>query len=494
MQESLLNPKAGVTADISDPIITGKNITLNAKSFGKELAPKTYSDLSNIKTLEKLAGAKGGDVTFNSNGSITLTEQSPITVAQSTTDDRLNVTTQGNTFISGTAGTKFNVTTPIDAGDGKVVFMTGNGIDARRGITAKDFELYAGAGDLNVNLTAGTKNVMMTVNEPVTITTITYSAGSFFGIDLFDEYKNLPGFSVQTGGSNIFDRTYTLTAIYSPDDTAAVNALERAMKAVNAFGSRALRDDKKGTRPVEKMMPVKDDAGTLTANAAGDININADSTLPVKNITSGSSVNVNAAGNIVPADGNSAVKAPNVNLTATNDIATDSTPLTVNADNTALRAKYAYILGDYGNLNAAGTTVVDKNKKTVNGTANGLTNNSPAFFPVTNNYGLFYTESVANTAAPATVFGTSQSNDLYKVALALSQSSALTNKSGDDYDAAARAWLNGMGYSAADEQFIINLSLEIAFNNLSSKRLLNDGIADIAAKYSGFNTNTKSVA
>lgn len=138
----MLNPKAGLTADISDPIITGKNITLNAKSIGKELAPRNYSDFTNIKTLEKLAGVKGGDVTLNRSGSITVTEQSPITV--NATGDKLNVTTQGNTFISGTADTKFNVNTPIDAGDGKVVLMTSNGIDADKGITAKDIELYAG--------------------------------------------------------------------------------------------------------------------------------------------------------------------------------------------------------------------------------------------------------------------------------------------------------------------------------------------------------------
>lgn len=110
VQESLFNPSAGITADISDPIITGRNITLTAKSFGKELEPVTYSDLSNLDTLRKLAGAKGGDVTFNQNGSITLTEQSPITVKQLSENDKLNITTQGNTFISGTKDTKFNGT------------------------------------------------------------------------------------------------------------------------------------------------------------------------------------------------------------------------------------------------------------------------------------------------------------------------------------------------------------------------------------------------
>ena len=68
------------------------------------------------------------------------------------------------------------------------------------------------------------------------------------------------------------------------------------------------------------------------------------------------------------------------------------------------------------------------------------------------------------------------------------------SKSSDAYDAAARAWLNDMGYSDAEKQRIINLALEISFNNLSSERLLNAAIADITAKYSGSNLNAKRVA
>ena len=82
----------------------------------------------------------------------------------------------------------------------------------------------------------------------------------------------------------------------------------------------------------------------------------------------------------------------------------------------------------------------------------------------------------------------------YKVALALSRSSTLIGKNGDSYDAAARAWLNDMGYSDIEKQRIINLALEISFNNLSSEHLLNAAIADIIAKYSSSNLNAKSVA
>ena len=128
-------------------------------------------------------------------------------------------------------------------------------------------------------------------------------------------------------------------------------------------------------------------------------------------------------------------------------------------------------------MNAAGTIVVNKNTAGGNDTANGVFGNPSVFL-----------QTESTTTIPT------NDGDLHKVALALSQSSAMTNKRGYDYNAAARAWLSGMGYSAAEEQRIINLSLEIAFNNLSSKRLLNDGIADIAAKYSGANINAKSVA
>ena len=138
VQESLLNPSAGITASISDPIITGRNITLNAQSLGKELAAVTYSDLTSLDTLKKLASVKGGDVTFKSNGKVVIRQQSPITVAQISAEDKLNITTTGNTFISGDGNTKFNVSTPITANDGKVVLMTGNGIDAREGKVVTD--------------------------------------------------------------------------------------------------------------------------------------------------------------------------------------------------------------------------------------------------------------------------------------------------------------------------------------------------------------------
>lgn len=249
----MFHPDAGITASISDPIITGKNITLNAKSLGKELAPVTYSDLTNLKTLKKLAGAKGGDVTFDGNGGIILQEQSPLTVKQLDAKDKLNITTQGNTFISGTANTKFNVNTPINARNSKVVLMTGNGIDASKGITAKDVELYAGAGNITAKIISG----------------------------------------------------------------------------------------------------------QLTANALGDITINADNNLTVNNVTSGSNAILNANGSVISADEYFVVKAPNVNITATDNIGTKLLPLVILADDTALKARYAYIMGDYENLNVApGTEII----------------------------------------------------------------------------------------------------------------------------------------
>lgn len=517
IQEGLLNPKAGLTANISDPIITGKNITLNAKSIGKELAAKTYSDFTNIKTLEKLAGVKGGDVTLNRSGSITVTEQSPITV--NATGDKLNVTTQGNTFISGTADTKYNVNTPINAGDGKVVLMTGNGIDANKGITAKDIELYAGAGDLNANLTPKTENV----EEPTgrADTTITYTARNVDEYDydryagLFNRYGNLSGFKVKVTSKEVrsfifktYDITATLTAKYNVNDTSATDNLKQAEQVLKSL-SRSLTYSRSDVEETQHVTKTNDSVGTLTANAAGDINITADANLPIKNITSGSNVNVNAKGDIISADEDTRVTAPNVNLTSSNNIATRANSLNINAENTTLRAKYAYIIGDYGNLNAAGTNVESLNK------ASGGEENSPIISTPTINrpadntsvvdlkskwayltkgYNLFDMASNSNVTTPTTTVTTAQNNEFYKVALALSKSPALMTKSGDAYVAAAKAWLNSMGYSESEEQQIINLSLEIAFNNLSSSNLLNVGIADIVSKYSGSNISAKSVA
>lgn len=249
-----------------------------------------------------------------------------------------------------------------------------------------------------------------------------------------------------------------MTATYNLDDADAVKAVKEADKLAQStyLVYNYSRDDKAaGTRDVEKIVAEKIGVvGTLTANAAGDININAEADLPVKNITAGGNVNITATGNIVPSDKNSLVKAPNVNLTATNDIAAKSTPLTIHADLTALKSKYAYIAGDYGSLKAAGTKVIDKDNNAGSGGASGSWESAlpgDKHAPL-QSFGTLNTASVVNMAAPATTTtaAIAPTNKFYKVALALSQSSAVTNKSGDAYDAAAKAWLSGMGYSDAE--------------------------------------------
>ena len=309
----------------------------------------TYSDLTNLDTLKKLAGAKGGDATFNENGSITLKEQSPITVKQLSAENTLNITTQGNTFVSGTDDTKFNVNTPINADEGKVVLMTGKGIDATKGITAKEIELYAGAGDLNANLIAEIKDVTETVTEPTVITTITYTT-KILPINIFGKYSGVPGFSITSKSEGILfnnnRRTYTLTATYDPNDTNILNQLNQIMNEVKGSNYVATfsRTDAEGTRSVEKTTTVKQDIGTLTANALNNININANSNLPIKNVTSGKDTTIKADGNIVPYDKNSFIRAEDVYLTANDHIGTESNWLTIYADAMELNAKHVYVL------------------------------------------------------------------------------------------------------------------------------------------------------
>ncbi len=479
VQESLLNPSAGITASISDPIITGKNITLTAKSLGKELAPVTYSNLSNIKTLEKLAGVKGGDVTINENGSITVKAQSPITVAQSTAQDKLNITTQGNTFISGTTDTKFNVNTPINARNNKVVLMTGNGIDAEKGIAANEIELYAGAGSLNAKLVSG----------------------------------------------------------------------------------------------------------KLTANALSNINISSEADMLINNVTSGANVTFFAKGNISPSR-KFLIKSPSVNLTATNNIGTKSIPIFILANNTALKAKYAYIVGDYGNLNATQDTkvIIGSNGEAAGSPESGgkntnknisyyspaqpsttPTNSTNKFVPTTSNNEVLNTTNATNSPVTNNIsennfttrtinqldkfshslnhnellnteriddtiftdnfaakiinqldldnilppvntvsednltahkrlitlpdeslyildedgllkkenaddepvnldnstFSTAKNKEHYVLALALSKSASLNKKGGYVYETLAKEWLNDMGYDEAEKQQIIKLSLNL---------------------------------
>lgn len=224
--------------------------------------------------------------------------------------------------------------------------------------------------------------------------------------------------------------------------------------------------------------------------------------MPIKNITSDSNVNVNSKGDIIPADEDTRIHAPNVNLTSSKNIATRANPLTINADNTTLRAKYAYIIGNYGNINAAGTNFESMNR------ASGGEEKSPIFWTPTTTPTTAPTVNrpVSNTAVESLLTpnftlltgiatpATTANSEYYKMALLLSERTTLMSKSGEAYDSAAKAWLNGMGYNESEKQQIINLAREIAFKNLSSTKLLNDGIADIVAKYSAFNISAKSIA
>ena len=150
IQEGILNPEAGITANVPEPTISGKTVSLTAKSIGKDLESVTYKDLTNINTLEKLAGAKMGDVTFNKDGSITLSEQSPLTVDILDKGTNLKIDTEGKTYIAGTNRTAMNIGTDINVPNNKVVLMTGDGIKDNRLLSAKTLELYAGAGELSV--------------------------------------------------------------------------------------------------------------------------------------------------------------------------------------------------------------------------------------------------------------------------------------------------------------------------------------------------------
>ena len=160
--------------------------------------------------------------------------------------------------------------------------------------------------------------------------------------------------------------------------------------------------------------------GKLTANALNNIAINADFNLLVNNVTSGSNATLTAKGNI-SSGGKFIVNAPNVNLTATNNIGTQSIPLFILAEDTALKAKYAYIMGDYGNLNASPDTkvMVGSNGEAAGSPESAGGNNSNISYyspaqspaeptsptneaaPITNTYEPLNTPNVINSTEPA---------------------------------------------------------------------------------------------
>lgn len=99
----------------------------------------------------------------------------------------------------------------------------------------------------------------------------------------------------------------TLTATYNANDTNALDAIKEAEQIIQNFrlGHTSISVSRKDVTGTRTTAVKNDSVGTLTANALGNININAEATLPIKNVTSGKDITIKADGNILAADKNS---------------------------------------------------------------------------------------------------------------------------------------------------------------------------------------------
>ncbi len=414
VQENLLNPSAGITASISDPIITGKNITLTAKSLGKELEPVTYSDLSNIKTLEKLAGVKGGDVTINDNGSITVKAQSPITIAQIAAQDKLNITTQGNTFISGTTETKFNVNTPINAGNKKVVLMTGNGIDAMSGISAKDIELYAGAGDLNAKI-----------------------------IFMADKNSSIRAKNVNLiATKNIGTRSFPLIVFADNIESKAKHVY---IAEHDAAGSPESADGNTNSN-ISYYSPAQSSTETTPTNEAAPVTNTYEPLNTPSVINSAEPANATPANNFTTRTISQLDKFSH-SLNHNEPLSTESVDDDISADNFAAKITNQF---DFDDILPPVNTVSEDD----------LTANKMLITLPDENLYILNVEGLDNETEPP--LSLTQNKEHYVLALALSKSATLNKKSGSIYETLAKSWLDGMGYSEEAKQQIIKLSRIIA--------------------------------
>ena len=330
IQEGILNPQAGLTANVPDPIITGKSVSLTAATIGKDLSPVTYKTLTDKTTLSKLAGAKMGDVTFNSNGTITMNEQSPVTIDLLDSNALTSITTKGKTYIAGTTRTALNINTDINVPDDKVVLMTGAGITDDRLLSAKQLELYAGGGDLKAsNVAVGSGGLVANALHDININ------GGAGGASLSKDGT----FTLPTG-SNLSDYTFNnkdyttwLTSYAKGNSTLwrqflqAEQASFRNYENYLNFVYRGLIDSKRSD--ILTNIAGSTDWYTFTGKNWGEYHnsyarfremmmpkYSGSNNLSIKNVTAGDTVTITNNGKITALSSTSKIKSDNlINLT-----------------------------------------------------------------------------------------------------------------------------------------------------------------------------------
>ena len=149
IKQDVLMSEPGQTVVSAAANITGKDIALKAgKGIGLDAEAVTIAkaDMSKLENMQILANAKAGDLTWNSDGSVTVRRQQPI-LLDVQNEGKVSLSGKDNIYLATINNSKLNLKGEVRT-NGDLRLMSANGITADEKLYGRNITLYGGAGSI----------------------------------------------------------------------------------------------------------------------------------------------------------------------------------------------------------------------------------------------------------------------------------------------------------------------------------------------------------
>ena len=151
IKQDVLMSEPGQTVVSDAANITGKNITLKADhgiGLDAEAVTIAKADMNKVENMQLLANAKAGDLTWNSDGSVTLRRQQPI-LLDVAAGGKVSLNGGNNIYLATINNSSLHLKGDVRT-NGDLRLMSANGItaDAATRLYGRNMTLYGGAGSV----------------------------------------------------------------------------------------------------------------------------------------------------------------------------------------------------------------------------------------------------------------------------------------------------------------------------------------------------------
>ena len=388
IEQDVLMSEPGQTVTSKVANITGKNISLQAGSgIGLDAPEVTIAkaDMSKLENMQILASAKAGDLTWNSDGSVTVRRQQPILI-DAKAGGKVSLAAKDNIYLATINNSALNLTGDVKT-DGDLRLMAANGITSDGKLSGRNITLYGGAGSIGAS---GNLLKISSITGALEANTARVdAAGNKVGVYLESEDKEhvLTLQGVTTGELVLKSASDMAWTQESGKETGYIDADKITLSSKQNIGSEnnSIRLLNNGAEVNASANSIYFDAVNKTADAGNALLLNHISAKGNFAITSAGTIKeadaatitannlqAKAAGDILLANGTN--KAENINLSAVGDILLANS--TNNASTIALSAAGGIDVKTAGKVGITVAKYGDKlaqSVKLVNGGAEGST-------------------------------------------------------------------------------------------------------------------------